>query len=532
MRKFTISALTLNLFFSSFDALAFETEMLQSAGPTDKRINIIIVGDGYRAEDQTLLTQRAQNMMVELWTHPAFGEYRQFFNVKAIHTISADDGAVNGDNPPTQATIFQSYFNCGGTDRLLCVGDTAKLSQVLATDAPEYDSRFDIVLVSVNDSKYGGAGGSYATASAHVSAPEIAVHEIGHSFGGLADEYDYGGSGPSTSEFVEPNVTIQTVRANIKWNVWISAATPIPTPEGAGYSNAVGLFEGAKYYPTGHYRPWDDCEMKVLGVAFCPVCTEALIWAVYDKADPIETRIPNTSSVKVPANGSQAFSFKGPQPELSTLSASWALDGVNVGSGTTYTVSGMSLGSTQHVLTLTVRDQTVRVRRDPNAVLSSTYSWAISAEGNQGNGGAGGGGAGGAGTGGAGTGGKSGTGGRSGTGGAGTGGKSGTGGAGTGGKSGTGGTGTGGRSAVEPCVPSKTISGGQSGNFETSAAYCFRTADTIQGWGCSNFSGRSLLINDVVQASCGTLPLPPKINGYYYFEASAGAFPWASVYWW
>ena len=91
---------------------------------------------------------------------------------------------------------------------------------------------------------------------------------------------------------------------------------------------------------------------------------------------------------------------------------------------------------------------------------------------------------------------------------------------------------TGGSSAtVQPCVPAKTISGGQSGNFNTSGAYCFRTPDTINGWGCSNFDGRTLLVNDVSK-SCSSMPMPMKYNGYYYFEASAGTYAWASIYWW
>ena len=137
------------------------------------------------------------------------------------------------------------------------------------------------------------------------------------------------------------------------------------------------------------------------------------------------------------------------------------------------------------------------------------------------------------------------TGGRTGTGGANTGGAKATGGkanggaTSTGGRTGTGGATTGGAKAtggstssgVEPCIPSKTISGGQSGNFNTAGAYCFRTPDTINGWGCSNFDGRSLQVNDVAK-TCGSMPMPTKYNGYYYFESSAGTFAWASIYWW
>jgi hypothetical protein len=83
-------------------------------------------------------------------------------------------------------------------------------------------------------------------------------------------------------------------------------------------------------------------------------------------------------------------------------------------------------------------------------------------------------------------------------------------------------------------VPTKTITGsgsGNSGSFGTTGAYCFRTADTISGWNCSNFTGRTLKVNGTAIATCGTLPLPAKFNGYYYFDASAGGVDYASIYW-
>jgi len=107
-----------------------------------------------------------------------------------------------------------------------------------------------------------------------------------------------------------------------------------------------------------------------------------------------------------------------------------------------------------------------------------------------------------------------------------------SGGSGTGG-SGTGGAAMGGSSGgSEPCVPAQTVTGTQSGNFGTTGAYCFRTASTINGWGCSNLTGRTIKINGASVASCGALPMPARYNGYYYFDVSAGTVDYASIYWW
>ena len=100
---------------------------------------------------------------------------------------------------------------------------------------------------------------------------------------------------------------------------------------------------------------------------------------------------------------------------------------------------------------------------------------------------------------------------------------------GTGGDTGGGGS-TGG---TEPCTPAATITGtgsGNSGNFGTTGAYCFRTPDNISGWGCSNLTGRTLKVNNVTE-TCGALPLPAKIDGFYYFDSSAGSVDYASIYW-
>jgi hypothetical protein len=359
-------------------AAAFDTEMLQNNGSRTNRVNIIIVGDGYRAEDQTLLREHAVRITDKLWANASFAAYRDFFNVKLVHTISADDGAIGGDNPPAQPTIFGSFFNCSGIDRLLCIGKLARLDEVLEADAPEYDARFDIVLVTVNDSKYGGAGGAYATTSAHSLAPSIAIHELGHSFAGLADEYSDGGKPPSKVEFKQPNVTIFSEREQIKWLHWLDPSTPVPTPPFSGFQDVVGVFEGAAYSTTGHFRPAENCMMRSQSRPFCPVCNEAIVTSIYDKSDPIETRSPTSASVNMFKNAVKTFSIDGPRPTPNTLDVSWWVDNVKqTATGDRFTAFGRNLRLGAHVVQVRVHDRTTAVREDPDNVLSSKATWTL-----------------------------------------------------------------------------------------------------------------------------------------------------------
>lgn len=378
MYKATTLAFGLAASFAASSAGAFQTEMLQNAGPSASRVNVVILGDGYRAEDQALLTERATQLLAQLWRHPAFGEYKMYYNVKLIHSISDDRGAINGKTPPSKSTIFKSYFNCQGTQRLLCIGDSKRLTEVLASDAPEYDSNYDVVLVAVNDPMYGGSGGQYATTSADAAAPEITVHELGHTLGKLADEYDYDSQGTSSVEFGEANATIYSEREMVKWNVWLDPATPVPTPANAGYSKVVGVFEGAHYYLEGAYRPAENCEMRNLGQEFCSICAEALVSSVYNKVSPIDQVSPRGANVSLRLSARQTFSFTGPRPANGPLSPDWSVDGKPVSTSANFEFAASSFGAGKHTLTLRVRDQTARVRRDPKNLLSSAFTWTVS----------------------------------------------------------------------------------------------------------------------------------------------------------
>ena len=136
-------------------------------------------------------------------------------------------------------------------------------------------------------------------------ANEIALHEIGHTAFGLADEYAYytGGVEPNRAhhppiEPTEPNVTIVNNRASLKWNWAVAPATPVPTmsnPDCATVDaspspvplGTTGLFEGAHYYHCDAYRPEYDCRMRTLGVPFCRVCRQVIATRIAAPVVPV-----------------------------------------------------------------------------------------------------------------------------------------------------------------------------------------------------------------------------------------------------
>jgi hypothetical protein len=155
----------------------------------------------------------------------------------------------------------------------------------------------------VNSTIYGGSGGGVGTYSLAGGATEIAIHEMGHTAFGLADEYPYYAGGNETGhdhhpagEPSEPNVTTNSDRNTLKWRWAVASTTAIPTMSNPNCSQVdsrpspvptgtVGLFEGAHYYHCGGYRPEYDCKMRNLGVPFCRICRQ-VIW---NRISPLAT---------------------------------------------------------------------------------------------------------------------------------------------------------------------------------------------------------------------------------------------------
>jgi len=360
-------------------ARAAEVETLRQAGPVDKRFNIAVLGDGYRTSDQTQLTADAKAIIAYLFSVTPLQQYAQFFNVKLVHVVSNDNGADNGTYGATRDTALGAYFNCDGIDRLLCVDD-GKAAMAAAADVPEYN--FAIVLV--NDPKYGGSGGPVCASSSNEQSFEVLAHEIGHSLAHLADEYSSEGNQPpcdQQQDCQEANATLRTARDQIKWQDWIEVSTPIPTPPTPENSTFTGLFEGARYTPTGVYRPQLNCKMRDLGADYCSVCTEQFVKSIWtaDNIQMIESASPAQPAVASASCDPIELSVTTPPITPSTYRFSWSVDGKpQTETSSAIRLLPAVLMAGDHQVDLAIEDASALVRSDPNAVMKDKFSWSLS----------------------------------------------------------------------------------------------------------------------------------------------------------
>ena len=351
--------------------------VIRDNGDSANRVDMVILGDGYTAGELDQYAADVETFVETLFAQEPFKEYQRYFNVHRIDVVSTESGADHPERtPPTfKDTAFDATYNCAGIQRLICV-DASKVNDVLTTSVSP--DRRDVVLVIVNDPEYGGSGGAIAVASVNSAAVEVILHELGHSFGLLADEY--GGPPPpfcnSAVEPPEPNATMETQRERIKWAVWIELGTPIPTP---GPTVAEpGLYEGAKYCDTGLFRPTDNSKMRSLDQPFEQINSEQLVKRVYNLASPIDGTEPTDSIIALGEGQSRTFRVETPEPLTHALEIVWRIDGQPVATGNDFTLSSADVSPGSHTVEVTVSDPTPLVRSDPAQVLRDTRGWDVS----------------------------------------------------------------------------------------------------------------------------------------------------------
>lgn len=326
----------------------FKVNKLLDNGSAKNRVNFVIMGDGYIRSEIPTFHKNAKAVADFMQRFSPYSNYASYINIYTIEVISNESGTDEKDKGIKKDTYLNSGFN-HSMDRLL-TADSAKCAATAARHLPEYGQ----IIVLVNTPRYGGSGGYISVSYNGGSSPQMNVHEVGHSFAGLADEYTYGHNDIIHYEPNKPNVTIQTSRDKIKWKRWIDSATPVPTPSNQIYNNKVGLFEGGYYRPKGVYRPQQNCMMKSMYSGFCKICNEAHIHKFQQKVNLIESHTPRFGQLSI--TDSFNFFVKTVSPSTHNLNTKWSINQVEKGTAPIFSIQPGSLKLGKNEVSVKVSD--------------------------------------------------------------------------------------------------------------------------------------------------------------------------------
>ena len=314
---------------------AFAVVPVIENGPPAVKVDIAVLGDGYAAGDMEKYRTDVRRFVETMFRTRPFREREKDFNVWRIDVVSQESGIDVPDRNVWKRNALGTKYNTFGSARYVLTEENRTIRDI-ASAAP-----YDFLCILVNDSRYGGGGiyNLYATTYANETVASqqwqmdyVFVHEFGHSFAGLADEYYSSSTGyndfyAAGIEPWEPNVTAQADADRLKWRSMLTPGIPVPTPwpkasydsveairgkldrlapgyyekreplqksameilKTSAYARSVGAFEGAGYVSKGLYRPSVDCRMFSLSLAdFDPVCSAAIGRMIDFYADPRE----------------------------------------------------------------------------------------------------------------------------------------------------------------------------------------------------------------------------------------------------
>lgn len=251
--------------------------LLQS-GNSDKCIDVAILAEGYTEAEMGVFYKDAAIACESLFAHEPFKSMKNRFNIVAVASPSEDSGVSIPRIGEWKQTALGSHFSTFYSDRYLTTSRVKAIHDALAGIPYEH------IIILANTEEYGGGGiyNSYTLTTAHhPKFRPVVVHEFGHSFGGLADEYFYDDdvmtdTYPLDVEPWEQNISTK-VNFAAKWEGMLAKNTPIPTPTNESKKYPVGVYEGGGYSAKGIYRPADDCRMRTNEYpTFCPVCQRSI----------------------------------------------------------------------------------------------------------------------------------------------------------------------------------------------------------------------------------------------------------------
>lgn len=354
---------------------------LQVTGDPGKRFNLIVMGDGYTGDEQRAFQADVDRHLNVMWSIEPFKSYRNYINVYRVDIVSADSG-IDCDpdlTSPRRDTPLNMGFwggcNASSVQRLITMSNSAATRYANLVTGTSSGNRQ--ILALGNSTTYGGAGGSYATASgSNAMSALISPHELGHSLGGLQDEYDYyqrgvPGGGYTGSEPSSAHHSLLTGQQMLdqqkKWWRWLGE-----TSESGG---PIGRYEGGLYASTGVWRPSAHSMMKTLGYYFDQVSREVMVRRITAKTDVVQDSTPTAA----PVGADRVLWVEPMRPNGHALTTVWNVDGQDVpGDAASLDLRTLNLSPGTHTVKATVADPTGFVR-DPavREALTRTRTWTV-----------------------------------------------------------------------------------------------------------------------------------------------------------
>lgn len=301
----------------------YKTFTIMENGPAEKKVDLVVLGDGYTKEEMAKFRKDAKRLIAALFSVEPYKSRQADFNVRAVETPSPVSGVSRPHPGVFKRTPLSVHYSSFDSERYALTYDNRRVRDI-ASAVP-----YEFMIILINERTYGGGGiyKLYATLAAdNAFSDYLIIHEFGHHFAGLADEYytsqvSYEVDSKGTVEPWEPNITALLDKDNFKWKNLLKPGTPVPTPwdkkefdaysmsiqeerqrlrkakakeeelealfqrqrkkesemiTKMKYANTVGAFEGAGYLAKGMYRSSINCIMFTRNLTFCPVCQHSI----------------------------------------------------------------------------------------------------------------------------------------------------------------------------------------------------------------------------------------------------------------
>jgi hypothetical protein len=313
-------------------------EVLHLSGPSERRIDVTVMGDGFTIDDpdQKLQYDWAKLCLSVLWSEFVYDEYKDYFNYYFVRLASLEEGVDpqlseeqrakiierNKSRTRKKKTEFSTALDCkeaGPQGQVLADRNLVyRWMKVAGKETPGCKDDW-LVIAFARFGKLGMGGGGIA----NVGRPDksVTVHEFGHAFVGLLDEYAVN-PGTPFQPVSAPNASMTDDPERVPWAHFLKKNV-----------GGVGVFKGGATYIEGVWRPARSCAMNSAGhINYCPVCREAAILRVYSYVDPIDAYDPpTTQEIEINAGTNTVLAVTPMRPKSKPLDVAWFVEEVDAG---------------------------------------------------------------------------------------------------------------------------------------------------------------------------------------------------------